>query len=257
LMALSDERRSAGGRAIAADDVIPIVRGGAVQVYTFADGSFNHEPIDVDLAFIRRHLIFAYDPSGQRHNVPNLLESLFTHPKAGDFVTHISSVALEASQALRDSNIHLLANAVRKYVDLFQGWTRKRMVHAPVQEIANHLQNELGSGFLGWKPPGAGGASSLLALVEADAAKMALDRLDKFGWEAMPVNVSPGVHWQVLRGGRQFRFTAPHRADLVGGGDLGQDREIGVDGICCSIAIEPRCTLSLTFPEPHFGPRVR
>jgi len=253
-MALADERRSARGRAIAADDVIPIVRGRAVEVYTFADGSFTHKSIDFDPEFIRRHLIFAYDPTGQRHDVPDLLESLFTHPKAGDFVTEISDLALQASQALRDSNIHRLANAVQGYVELFEAWTRNRMVHQSVQEIADQLQLELGGGFLGWKPPGAGGASSLLALVEADVAARALDKLDQLGWEAMPVNVSPGLHYQVLRGGRQIRLTVPHRVDLVGGADLGQDREIGVDGVCCSIAIEPRCTLTLTFPEPRFGP---
>jgi hypothetical protein len=119
-MALRDEQRSATGRAIAADDVIPVVRGHAVEVHTFADGSFTHKLIDFDAEFIRQHLIFAHDPSGLRHDVPDLLESLFAHPKAGEFVTQISSVALQASQALRDSNIHLLAEAVQRYVELFQ-----------------------------------------------------------------------------------------------------------------------------------------
>jgi len=61
-----------------------------------ADGSFTHKPIDFDSEFIRRHLIFAYDPSGLRHDVPDLLESLFAHPKAGEFVMHISALALQA-----------------------------------------------------------------------------------------------------------------------------------------------------------------
>jgi len=42
-MALGDEQRSARSRAMAADDVIPVVRGRAVEVYTFADGSFTHK----------------------------------------------------------------------------------------------------------------------------------------------------------------------------------------------------------------------
>ncbi len=94
-------------------------------------------------------------------------------------------------------------------------------------------------------------------LAEADAAERALDRLNQLGWEAIPFNVAPGLHYQVLRGGRQFWFTAPHRVDLVGGADLGRDPEIGVNGVCCSIAIEPRCTLNLTFPEPRFGSGTR
>src|SRR4051794_28489172 len=146
-LALNDERRSAGDRAIAADDVIPIVHGGALEVHTFADGTIVPKPIVIDSKFIRRHMIFAHDPAGLRHDVPDLLESLFRHPRAGDFVTEISGLALEASQALQSGNLERLVEPIRHYVEVFHSWSGGRVVHPAVREVADGLRSELGHGL--------------------------------------------------------------------------------------------------------------
>jgi galactokinase/mevalonate kinase-like predicted kinase len=255
-MALADERKDAGGRFLAADDVLPIVFGGAGEVFTYVDGSYTHNPVELDPEYIHEHFIFAFNPTGQRHDVAQLLQSLYSHPRAGDFVRSISDLALEASHAAQNKQSELLVNAMQNYVDQFQEWTGDRMILPIVKEIADRLRAELGSGFWGWKPPGGGAAESLLAAVETGAARLTIQRLHQWGWKAMRVNTSPGFYYIVSRGGRRIRLSAPHRIDVVGGADLGQDPEIGVDGVCFSIAIEPRCTLDLTFAEPRFGPDI-
>jgi hypothetical protein len=243
--ALELERALAHGRAVAADDVVPIVRGGATEVHTLASGAVRHEPIACDEGWVAEHLLFTYDPGGRRHRVPGSLEALFTHPHAGAYVTELSGLALRASDALGRCNAVTLADTMRCYVTLFDTWSGGRLTHEAARQMAGRLEAELGRGLLAWKQPGAGAASSLVVLLADGVMHAARTLLARAGWVALPALVTGALDARADRPGGPIRITAGHRIDLVGAADLGQDPSIGVDGVCCSIAINPRCELTL------------
>ena len=256
-LALGIERTRAKGRRIAADDVVPITRGGAGLVYTGESGSIRHRRIPCDESWVAGHLLFAHDPAGPRHRAPELLESLFAHPRAGEFVGSISATALQASAGLWRGDAPLLAVAIRRYVSIFDKWSGGRFVHDSVRKVVGELEGTLGGGLLAWKPPGAGAASSLVALVADGAMGDARGALTRAGWEAGPLVVTGGLRCDVDGPGGLTRISAGHRVDLVGAADLGSDPSIGRDGICCSIAVEPRCELVLKAPRPGSNPSRR
>jgi hypothetical protein len=49
----------------------------------------------------------------------------------------------------------------------------------------------------------------------------------------------------LIKSNGEVRFTAGHRIDFIGAADLGQNVEIGLEGCCCSCAIEPRTEIVL------------
>jgi hypothetical protein len=256
-LALMAEWDRARGRWIGIDDVVPIVHGGALEVRTLAPGTITATPIAVDAEFVRRHLLSGFNPGGQRHHVPDLLESLFTHPRARAHVAAISKVALAASAALHEGELDHLASCVRRYMRLFCSWSGNRVINRAFAEMAWRLETALGKRLWAVKPPGAGGAESLVALLEENAMGEAQDVLAQCGWSSWPVTISQGLTCHLDPSGRWVRFAAPHRIDLVGAADLGLDPSIAADGVCCSLAIDPLCELWLTFLPPNPVPIQR
>ncbi len=238
--ALRRERDSANGRAIAADDVIPIVLGQVGRLHTCRDGSYQWSPLEHDPEWIRHHVLFAYNPTGARHDIPSLLADLFKHPGAKKYVEAISARAMEASFAVERSDIHKLAEAVNHYVTTFDEWMRGRLVNSDVSRIVDQLKTRMGNRLCGWKPPGGGAASSVVLLVkDKQARNEARTLLEKSGWRHRSVLVSDGMMVIGQDNGHGLTIRAPHRLDLVGAADLGQDVAIQTDGICCSMAILP------------------
>jgi galactokinase/mevalonate kinase-like predicted kinase len=254
--ALQSERALAGGHAIAAQDVAAIAYGGAQEIHTSASGAVGHRRIACNAEWLRDHVIFAYNPSGQRHDAPGLLEALFAHPQARGYVARISALALEASDALQRCDLGRLARAIRPYVTTFSAWAGGRLVNDETARITAGLGDALdrnGRGLLAWKFLGAGAASSLIALVGDGSHQAASDHLEGEGWVVVPVRLAGGLDWQESGPG-EVRFVAGHRIDLVGAADLGQDRAIGVDGVCVALAIEPLSELTIRRPGPGLAP---
>ncbi len=251
--ALKGERERAGGRSIGFDDVVPIVRGKGIELHTSADGEIIARPIRVNSEFVSKHMLFAFNPCGKRHDAPDLLATLFTHPGARSYVAAISKVALATSAALEREEIAALASCISAYMNLFSSWSAGRVINRAFAEMEARLRAVLGERLLAVKPPGAGGAESMMALVNGDAMREALTVFEQSGWSAIPLTVCKGLTCLRSRSGRTVRFTAPHRIDLVGAADLGVDPTIAAAGVCCSLAIEPRCELRMKFLPTNQG----
>lgn len=246
--ALAFERRLAAGAALAANDVFPITFGGAVIVRTNCLNSpepVQLSPINCSGRFFSDHMVVAFDPQSDRHDVPGLLKSLFAHPRAVRFVSDISALSINAEQAVLNRDIQTLAVQVESYVSLFDQWTDGAYT-SYVRSDALALKKELGPRLHAWKPPGGGATKSLIAFVsDREAGQAAVDFFRRLNWWAAPVTVTGGVDSARNSNPRnsEMRFTAGHRIDIVGAADLGQDPRINVPGICCSIAVEPRTEL--------------
>ena len=237
--AAHQERVAAGGRVVGLQDLAAIIHGEAVEVRTSAGGGVVVEHVGGDPLWLSEHALVAYEPRGTRHSAPGLLEGLFDHPRARDFVGRISELGARASEAYQRSDPAGLARAVGRYVDLFSEWTGGRYVNADAHQMASRLGSALGGRLLAWKPPGAGSASSLAALVDGPTALgEAVSVCRAWGWVAAPVALSEGLTCHLMESG--VTFTAPLRLDWVGAADLGADPAIGVDGTCFGIALEPR-----------------
>jgi hypothetical protein len=235
--ALEDERAESG-LPIAGQDVATIVHGGVCEIFTGADGRINVCPIEHNPLWIARHTIVALDPNGERHSAPTLLRGLLTHPLAKEFVRRISATGTQAAQAIRSQDVAALADAVNRYRGLFNEWARGRYVTPTVQAVAEQLQGLLGDRQLGWKPPGAGGASALL--VVADDAGKVLEFFDSLGWYAWPAQVTHGLECDGSAAPEAVRISAGLRIDYIGAADLGSAKEINEPGICVAFAIQPR-----------------
>lgn len=245
--ALVAEREAAGGIALAANDVAPIVQGGAVLVHTTAGffasgipvpGDTSVEPVSHDADWLTQHLAVAVNPDGARHNAPGLIERLVSHAGATRFIDRLTVLAEVAARAVRQSDIRGLASTMKEYVVLFDDWT-DGVYTSEVREIIEHVEFALGSDVLAVKPPGAGAASALAFLLpDVDARDRVLHHLHSLGWHAAPGVVTHGVRARVAADGHVV--SVGHRLDLIGAADLGADAHIARDGTSFAVAIEPR-----------------
>lgn len=262
--ALRFERRNRQSGAVAANDVYPIAHGGVVEVQTEPnrsgglseqDGRVSVRRIACDRNWVADHVLLAFNPVGQRHNVPGLLARLFGHARAAEIVGTISGLASDACGALERCDFDSLAQAVRLYRETFDGWMNGAYLNA-VRGVAEQMIQRLSIPELEYKPPGAGSTESLIILVPDRAAGARVSSfLAERHWWVQPAIVTDGVCSELLAGERGVRITAGHRIDFVGAADLGQDSRIGVAGRCCACAISPRTEiLSCTFPRSGKGP---
>jgi hypothetical protein len=261
--ALRFERRWALGAAVAADDVFPITYGGLVKVYTepnrledhtFIEGKVRTEQVSHDPGWVAEHVVVAFDPHGERHDVPNLLRGLCDHPRAKSYIPLLSGLADQAAQAIGGEEIDGLAAAINDYKAMIDEWMKGRYL-SHIAEMAAALTRALPDKVAAWKPPGAGASKSVIVIVRGKAARdQVIGFFDKNGWTAVPAYVTTGVCGEFLTAGGSVRLTAGHRIDFVGGADLGQDVAIGVGGICCSCAIEPRSEFVISTTRPMGGP---
>jgi hypothetical protein len=253
------ERRWAQGAAVAADDVYPITYGGLVKVLTrpncragdsIEDGEVLVEHVSHDPAWIAEHVVVAFDPHGERHDVPNLLADLCADPKAKTFVAELSNLAQAAADAISKRSVHDLASTITKYKVVVDGWMNGRHL-SHTSDIAAKLLEAMPNEVAGWKPPGAGASKSIIVIVreKPDRTKV-IDFFAAQGWTAIPAYVTTGVSGEFLTADGHVRLTAGHRIDFVGGADIGQDVSIGVEGTCCSCAIEPRSELVISTTPP-------
>jgi galactokinase/mevalonate kinase-like predicted kinase len=248
--ALLYERARANGRFVGAQDVAIEAHGGVGLVHTSASGSIRTERIPCDVTQISRQLLFAHDPVGQRHHAPELLEHLFGHRQAREFVRALSDQATQAGEALRGGDFPRFGHAMTRAGAIFDEWSGGLAISPAARQAICLLKEGLGPRFLGAKAPGAGHASSLMVLVDDGAAPAAREALRATGWTVEPVVVTGGLQFRQVRRGGLVRISAGQRLDAVGASDLGGDSSIREDGVCCGIAIEPRCVATLAFGRP-------
>lgn len=242
--ALRDSAARVGGRLVAAQDVAAIVLGGAVTTITRARGTVECRRVPCKREWVSRHIVWGHDPHGDGHRVPDLLQGLLSHPQAAGFILRISRLAMQVSGGLRCGDLTRVAGAVNAYRKVFfEEWGEGRLLHPRVAELAREMGRDLGGSLLAWKPPGAGSASSLIA-VTTEPARV-VDHLHAAGWEAFPAALSPGL--RMCERGGAIHLSAPQRIDLVGGADLGQN--LGVEGRCCGLTVEPRNRATLRAVE--------
>jgi hypothetical protein len=256
--ALRFERRLALGSAVAADDVFPITFGGVLKVHTepntvndgvMSDGEVSVEAIPHDPRWIADHVVVAFDPLGERHDVPNLLGRLFEHKDAAKFVDRFSELADVASKAIESRDCDALAGAMNEYREEFDRWTGKAHTQN-VRDVGKRLPRTA----LAWKPPGAGASRSLIVITpDREGRDVVIEFFkDKHRW-ATPTYTTSGLCGEFLRSDGQVRITAGHRLDFIGAADLGQNVHLQKPGQCCSCAIEPRTEILFESDGPRRG----
>lgn len=239
--ALHLERIAADGLPVAANDVTPIVFGGALAVHTSAESrQVSHVRIECDPDWWGSFLVWAYRPSGVSHHVPGLLRRLVEHGAAADYVAQISDIARTMIDAAKLHDIEAVASHVNEYRQLFfEGWGQGELIHPDTRCVAERLNSTFGSDFLGWKPPGAGAASSIVCLVRNPIA--VCEFLRTVGWVAEVASLTCGLRMKPASQGNGVQFSCGGRIDLVGAADLGMC--FGADGVCVSLAVGPRSRL--------------
>ena len=238
------EKALAGGHAIAANDVFPILYGGVVMVRTCLDDTVHVTPVAHGEAWLAHHVVLAVDPNGQRHDVPTLLADLFAHPEAGSLVMTLSKLARHAGWAIQERRIAVFAAAVREYVQVFSRWTKDRYVSPAVGAMARDLEAACPGQVLAWKPPGAGACHALI-VITTDAGAVTRFFHGR-GWAAGPIAVTRGLPRDTDAVAHRVSFSAGFRLDFVGTADLGIDPAIRQEGLCCACAIGPRSRLTVT-----------
>lgn len=225
------------GRCVAAQDVWTVTFGGVGIVTTAANGTVGgyavrgFDPGLAGSAWLAEHLLIAWNPAGQRHEAPDLLERLFEHPARAWFVDFFSDLAEHAAHALELRDAGLLAACVNTYRKCFDAWSGGEHTHH-AWSVGSRLQS---NGALGWKCPGAGGCASLVVVTDGPAGMADCARyLHGCGWASLPAHVTGGL--RVADG----VASVGHRVDLIGAADLGQDPSIGLPGRCLALAVEPR-----------------
>jgi galactokinase/mevalonate kinase-like predicted kinase len=243
--ALELERRLANGRAVAANDVYPIVFGGVLNTHTQLV-TIVPEPLRNAEEWLGQHLSIAFNPNGKRHCAPGLLEKLFQDQDTGqDYVRMISYFAEIAGAAIRARDVNNLARAITRYRWAFDAWTQGAYI-SRTKKMARKLKKALSREVLSWKPPGAGACESLIILSpNQDARNAVIQFLRSQSWYATAVAVTTGMSVENLPGDK-LRISAGYRLDLVGAADLGQDASIQQKGCCCSCAIGPRAEILMS-----------
>lgn len=250
--ALEFERRLADGAGLAADDVYPITMGGLNTVHTapmngrgkpVADGEVVVNNIEVDPHWFSRHVVMAFNPKAQRHDVPGLLGRLFRHRRRKEFVKRMSRLSLNCANAIKRQDIRALGRQIKEYVELYDLWSSGNY-SSYSHDMGDKLKAGLKRKLCAWKPPGAGATQAIAAFVaDEQAGSTAIEIFKREGWWATPAYITGGLSAEFIRSDGQVRFTAGHRLDLIGSADLGQDPKINTPGICCACAIEPRTEL--------------
>jgi galactokinase/mevalonate kinase-like predicted kinase len=246
--ALLSEQRFAGLR-IAANDVGAPLLGGVVETRVDRNGDVEYRRVECDTKSLARHLIIAFDPTGRRHRASRILSRTLADSRAPASLARISVLARDAVAAIRRGEFSGIAEAIREYAELFQELSHGRYVPPEVRDLEKRLRAELGTGFLAAKPPGAGGASSMMALVSPDAVNRALTLVHAHGWCATRVTIGGAVCITRTPAGR-LRVTCGQRIDPVGLGDIPLKSMIGDHGSALAICIDPRCELTVQVEKP-------
>lgn len=243
-LATQIEAALAHGFKVGIQDVVSIAVGGAVETHTTASGGISFRRVAApDPHWITRHAFIAFDPGGRRHAVPELLPLLLRHPDIRLHFERICQLALQASEAYRRGDVFSLGSAVSEYVRLFEAISGGVFVNPAVRHLAGRLEKALGHRLVAWKPPGAGDASSIAALVVDEAARdKALQVCRAAGWAAAPVIPTGGLLHEAYGSG--CVYTAGLRIDWVGLADLGSN--CIAEGVCFGTAIEPRNELVIS-----------
>jgi hypothetical protein len=109
---------------------MPVVHGGAVATHRPAAGPARGEPIPCRADWVRRHLVWSFDPAGERHRVPGVLDALLGHPRARAYVARVSQLACRAASGLARGDVGQVADAVREYREVFfVRWGLGRLIH--------------------------------------------------------------------------------------------------------------------------------
>jgi galactokinase/mevalonate kinase-like predicted kinase len=240
--ALEEEREEAGF-AIAAQDYGAIVAGGVVLINTRADGRILVRPVNHDPAWIERHVVIGYDPNGVRHDSHTILHDLINHRHAPDCVRYLSKQSQLAANALEYRDVRGLSTGINHAREVFRYWTGGASVLLDACIVIEKIKQSIGQSFLGWKPPGAGGACAVM-IVTTDREAVA-ELIHSAGWLSMPARITQGLTIERGTAVCDLTVSAGYRIDFVGGSDLGQDSRIATDGLCLSAAIEPRVTVPL------------
>ncbi len=233
--------KAAAGYAIAAQDVGSIAYGGVCRVAIRGCG-VEVQTLDHDVHWISSHTVIALDPAGSPHKASVLLRDLIADPRAGRFVRCLSRTAERAAAAIRARDVASLGDAVNRSRHLFNEWASGRYVTPEVAHIAGLLQKEFGRSVYGYKPPGAGAASVLMAMTDDVGGVIAF--LNSVGWYAWAARVTRGLDCQPCAGHKLIRMTAGHRIDFVGAADLGIALPVEEAGVCVSCCVEPRNALT-------------
>jgi hypothetical protein len=239
-LALGYEGARAQGFAVAAQDVVPIVYGGAVTTRTASSGVVWAEAIEVADSWVKDHIVWAYHPRGERHQVPGLLKTLLRNSRAEDYIKRISKLAFHAAASLAANSVEQLATTVAEYRTIFfEEWGAGRLINPRAAALARTLERYFGSELLAWKPPGAGSASSII-LITTNAVRILQFLLDA-GWHAQRAIPTAAIGY--LKRRDVIQVSAGMRLDLVGAADLGINLQLG--GACCGLAVEPRSELTI------------
>jgi len=242
--ALKFERRMANGRAVAANEVYPIVFGGIQLLHSYLVRVMP-EPVLGAEEWLGQYLCMAFNPNGGRQIAKAVPEKLFQNQKAGRcYVREISRFAEASGSALKRHDLLNLGHGMNEFRRTFDQWT-DGVYTSRTKAMIRKLEKAVPSGIIAWKPPGAGGCESLTILSPNQEARDAvIQHLRKLGWWAAPVSVTGGFSMEISPR-NAVRVTAGYRLDLIGAADLGQDATIRQSGCCLSLAIEPRAEMIL------------
>jgi hypothetical protein len=238
--ALADERVRTG-RAIASNDVGPVVVGNGVLTVTNPPNPVPYiVPIHPHPAWIADHTVVAFNPNGSTHDAGRVLEHLFTNPAKGrSYIREINFCTLQALNSCTDRNIQQIGAAITEYKSILDRWT-KGLYSAQVTRITVLLQREFGADIVATKCPGAGAAEALMIICRKPCVRSRIITfLERLGWIAWQAKMTGGVRREAARPGG-ITVSAGFRLDLIGAADLGLDSSISEPGWCMAIAIEPR-----------------
>lgn len=235
--ALAAERARANGRHVAVQDVATIIKGRVVTVRSSPSGAVEPAPVLGGQEQLAGRLVLAVRPGGIRHDVPSLLDRLLGDDRAEEHVRRISSLAARAAECLEAKAVSGLTPLLAEYRQIMGRWHPDFTLPAAAA-LGQRLADTLGNRLVGWKPPGAGAAEAVLALVATPAdAPAAIAAIRYAGWRATELALAPGLEVTQRRGDEEVMLQAPLRADLIGFADLGPN--VGCSGLCLAAAVRP------------------
>lgn len=233
-------------RFIGAQDVYSAVFGGVriVRVDPFQPSCDGHdvvvdaEAVPYEPNWFSRCVVYAWLPDGSTHNTRLALETLFAQSEAQGYGPRFIHLCELGAAAIRSQDVRGLGEVVRGSRKLlFEEWGESAdLIHPDTRKAAQVVQKHFGAKRVDWKPLGSGKASSIL--VVSEEAHDVLGFLVERGWKGSCARVNQlGLVVQIHPQG--VRISLPCRIDLVGGGDLVADSQIGVAGACLAAAVNP------------------
>jgi hypothetical protein len=188
---------------------------------------------------IEKYAIFATHKQPDRHNAPNKLKYLLSHPKAKEYIQKFSQLSKSSVESISKKDIYGLIYSIREYNILYEEWIGSGRYSDKSLKCLEKFKDIFSEKDFAINPVGAGFADSFLLISNNTELSIEMAKfIDNDSWCVRYLKPSSGLNIEVFD--NYIEATVPLRVDLIGAADLGEDPMVNAAGACLSVAVEPK-----------------